>query len=97
MTTRRATESLRFLLLLAVGVVIVLLAFARNPSAYATSPAVSPALPNYDYKVEFVRRHQDLEGVLQADGRNGWRVHQVLAANYNTDLVVILEKPASVP
>jgi hypothetical protein len=95
--TRRTTESVRFLLLLAVGVVIVLLAFARNPSAHAVGPAASPTLPNYDYKVEFVRRHQDLEGVLQTDGRNGWRVHQVLAANYNTDLVVVLEKPASAP
>ena len=89
--------NIRFLLLLAIGVVAALLVFGRNPSTPATGPANSPAPSTYEYKVELVKHNQNLEAVLQADARNGWRVRDVVIGPYRDEVVVVLERGGGAP
>jgi hypothetical protein len=94
------TAKIRLLFLLAIAGLAVFLVFGRNPSTQATSPTVSPApsTPStYEYKVELVKHNKDLEGVLQTDGSNGWRVRDVAIGPYRDELVVVLERGGSAP
>jgi len=86
-------RSIRLVVVFALGILAVLLACGRSSQTEATSPTLS----TYDYKVELVKHTKDLEGRLQEDARNGWRVHSVVATPSDNQLVVVLEKPASTP
>ena len=85
-------RSIRVVAFFALGILAVLLAFGRGSQTEATTPTLS----TYDYKVELVKHKKDLEGRLQENARNGWRVHNVVATPADNELLVVLEK-ASTP
>lgn len=86
---RRIISVVAFELLL-----IVVLAPAFWPRSHAQTAI--PAPTTYAYKVErFAWKAKDMDSVLTADGKDGWRVSRVESVGpYHNDLVFVMEKPA---
>lgn len=84
-------RSFRGLALISLGAFVLLLV-SHSSRTQATTPTTS----SYLYKVELVKNKGDLQGRLQEDGRNGWRVQGFAASPADNEFVMILEK-ASTP